>query len=865
MAMNKKSSIPPPLAEKILKGMNRSGEEYAFLGDLNEEYSSLFKNKGRMAARSWYWGQVLAGVPAFFKDSIAWSFHMFKNYLVITWRNVKRNKGFSFINIAGLVVGMAACLLILLWVKDELSFNRFHENIDNIYLAVSERIGHRGDFYGESPVPLGNALRKDFSEISKVVRFQFRRDVIARREEKIFNDWKGAYVDPDVFEAFTFPFVKGNAESALLNPDGVVLTQTAAQKLFSEANPVGRMMEIEGKLVEVTGILRDIPKNSDIQVDYFRPFLSMEEIAKFKRFIWNWFACDTYVVLKKGTDPASVNPKISGLLNANRPWTKDPLEVSLFPFKNLHLHGFAGGGPIQYIYIFTAVALMILLIACINFINLSTARSAKRAKEVGLRKIVGSERLQLIKQFFLESTFFAVVSAVLAVILAWLGMPLFNNLAKKQLRLDPSDAGMIFGLVGMVIMTGIAAGLYPALVLSSFQPGDVLKGNLLLGKGRTRGASSRGARFRQGLVITQFVLSTGLMVCALLVSKQLNYMRTADMGFDKDNLVRIAIPEKYKEKWEILKAGLSQSSHIAGVTAHSSLGHGAGIDWDNASADKEYLGDNTVFQMVDFDYISTHKMEIAAGRDFSREFPSDVKSAYLINEEAVKIWGFKDPVDKRFALIGAPGKVVGVYKNQHFGLRDDVMPCVLYLRPLTDWDGFQYLTARLKADHVPEALEDIKKTWKAQIADIPIDYHFVDEMIDALYQSEERLSGLIHVFTLLAVAISCLGLLAMASHTAQRKTKEIGVRKALGASVFQIIVLMTREIVRWVWIANMISWPIAFFIMRSWLNGYPYRIKIGLESFMISGLAALFFAILTVIYQAVKSASANPVNSLRYE
>ncbi len=856
---------PPHLAEKILCRMRKNGEEFSFMGDMTEEYYFLYKKKGKKVALFWYWRQILINFPAFLKDSIYWSFTMLKNYLVLTLRNIKRNKGFSFINITGLAVGMAACLLILLWVRDELSFNRFHENIDNIYLAVSERVNYHGEFFDSTPVPLAEPLGTDFPEIARVVRFQFRNEIIARYGEKIFNDWQGAYADPDVFRVFTFPFLKGNADSAFENVGSIVLTESASEKLFAGIDPVGQMMEIEGDLVEVTGILRDIPKNSDIQVDYFRPFQSMKEITEFRRFIWNWFACKTYVLLKDGTDPAVVNPKIADLLNTNRPWSKDPLEVSLFPLKDMHLHAFAGGGPIKYIYIFIIVAVMIMLIACINFMNLSTARSAKRAKEVGLRKVVGSIRLQLIEQFFLESTFFTVLSAIIAVFLTMICMPLFNQLAGKHLRLGLSDTGLILGLAGLVIFTGIVAGSYPALVLSSFRPVDILKGNLLLQKKSYRRGLLTGARLRRGLVITQFVLSIGLIICALLVFEQLDYMRNADMGFDKDNLVRISVPEKYKEKWETLKTALTQCSNIAGVTANSSLSHGGRIDWDNATGDMQYLGTNTLYQMVDFDYIDTFGMEIVEGRNFSREFPSDVERAYLINEEAVKMWDFKDPVDKRFALNAAEGTVIGVYKNQHFGLKHYVMPCVLYLTSKTDWDRYNYLTARLKADHIPEALEDIKRTWKAHIADIPIEYRFVDDIIDELYRSEERLSGLVNAFTILAIVISCLGLFGMASFMAQQKTKEIGIRKILGASVSRVVMLLTREFARWVLIANIVAWPIAFYAMKSWLNDYPYRIKIGIEVFVISGLAALTIALLTVIYQAVKAALTNPTDSLRYE
>jgi putative ABC transport system permease protein len=863
--MKKKSGDPPQLAENILRRMRKNGEEFSFLGDMNEEFFFLRKTKGSRAARSWYWGQVFINLPTFLKDSIYWSYQMFKNYLIIIWRNIKRNKGFSFINITGLAVGMAACLIILLWVRDELSYNRFHANINSIYLAVSERVNHRGDFFKSSPVPLAESLRSDFPEIAKVVRFQFRSDMTARYGKKIFNDWQGAFADPEVFAVFTFPFLKRNADSAFENVDSIVLTRSASERLFGGIDSVGQMMELGRDLVEVTGILEDIPKNSDIQVDYFRPFQSMREITEYHNFIWNWFACNTYVQLKEGIDPVTVNPKIAGLLNTNRPWSTDPLESSLFPLADLHLHALGGGGPIKYIYVFTVVAVLILLIACINFMNLSTAKSAKRAKEVGLRKVVGSKRMQLVKQFFMESLFFSFLSALIAVLLAKLSMPLFNQFVGKQLSLVLLDAGSILGLAAIAIFTGILAGSYPALVLSSFRPVDVLKGNLLPRKKSQRKSFMSGARFRQALVITQFITSIGLILCALIVFRQLDYLRNADMGFDKDNLVRISIPENYDGKWESLKTALVQSANIEGVTATSTLSHGGRIDWDGASGDMQYLGTNTDYRMVDFDYIDTHKMEIVAGRNFSREFPSDFNSAYLVNEEAIKAWDFQDPVGKRFSLNGSEGTIIGVYKNQHFGLRYEVKPSVLYLTSKTDWDRHNYLITRLKANHIPDALENIKDTWHMQIADLPAEFHFVDEMIDELYRSEERLSGLVSAFTLLAIIISCLGLFGMASFIGQQRTREIGIRKVLGASVSRIILLLTGEFAKWVLIANIVAWPVAFYAMRSWLNDYPYRVKIGIDVFIISGLVALAIALTTVIYQAIKSAVSNPADSLKYE
>jgi predicted permease len=856
---------PPRLTEKILRLMRNGGEEFSFLGDLNEEFTLLCRRRGTRYARAWYRAQLLVNLPPFLKDSIHWSMHMFRNYLLITLRNIRRNKIFSLINITGLAVGMAACLLILLWVRDELSFNTFHEQADDIYLVVGERTNHRGDFFESTPVPLAECLRNDYPEIAQVVRFQFRGGMMARHGGKVFTDWQGAYVDPEMFDVFTFPLQRGSQATALAEVNSVVLTEEAARKMFSDQDPVGRMLEIEGDLVEVTGVLQTIPGNSDIRADYFRPFRSMKEITKFQHFIWNWFACRTYVLLRKGTDPATVNARIADLLNSNRPWSKDPLEVSLFPFGDQHLHAVGGGGPIKYVYIFSVVAGLIILIACINFMNLSTARSAKRAREVGLRKVVGSKRSQLVKQFFLESMIFTALAGFIAIGLAWAAMPLFNELAGKQLQLAILDAELLLGLAAVALFTGFVAGSYPALVLSAFRPIEVLKGTPSLQRRRFRGASPTGARFRRGLVMTQFVLSIGLFACALIVFKQLDFMRHADMGFDKDNLVLVSVPGEHQEKWKVLKNDLARSPNITGVTAASALSHGGTLDWDNAAGDMQYLGTNTDYRLVDYDYIDTHDMRITAGRNFSREFPSDRERAYLINEEAVRQWDFSDPVGRRLVLNGAEGTVIGVYQNQHLGLKHMVKPTVFYLTSKTDWDRYNYLAVRLKAGRIPAALADIRSTWRVHIADLPLEYHFVDEIIDKLYHSEARLSGLINSFTLLAIFISGLGLFGMASFLAQQKTREIGIRKVLGASAPRVVFLLTREFVKWVLLANIVAWPAAYYAMRSWLEDYPYRIDIGFDVFVIAGLIALTIAVLTVLSQSVKAALANPVDSLKYE
>ena len=866
--MDTQDNKPPKLGHWLLRRMVVGEMRDRVLADFEEIYASVVREHGTLVAMKWFIMQMIKSIPSFILDSIYWRMAMLSNYLKSGLRHMQKHKGHAFINVVGLSIGLACTIFILLWVQDEFSYDRFHEHAGHIYRIASVETSH-DRYMSQSPAPLAAVLKNDVPEIEAVVRFISRRRLIARYQEKVFNDWEGMWVDPSVFQVFTFPLIKGDSQTALNELNSIVLTEKTARRCFGDEDPMGKMMEVEGEPVKVTGIARDVPLNSEIRFDYLRPFESLKELTEYRHFIWNWFACHTYVLLNENTIVNQVNEKIADLLMTNRPWIKNPMKSFLESLTRIHLYDLDGGGPIRYVIIFTLIAFFILLIACINFMNLSTAQSARRAKEIGLRKVVGSDRFQIVKQFFSESILMTFISVLIAMILVMLFLPWFNHLSGKQLSTQSWNGSMILGLVAITLIAGFISGSYPALILSSFQPVSVLRGSFFFKSASKEGGSKSGALFRKVLVITQFTLSIALMVCTTLIHKQLHYMRTSDLGFDKENLVYIPIPDDLKDRYQILKNELSQNSTVSGITGYGRTGRGGRVEWEGMPNDEEYmelLSNEVTYYVVDHDFLQTNGMTLIEGRNFSMKFPSDVEKAYLVNEEAIRRWDLESPLEKSFALNENDGTIIGIYENFHFsGLRDRIYPEVLYLKPTTPWDDYSYFLVRLQPSQVSEGLATLRSVWKKYSPKTPLEYHFVDEMIDREYRFEERLSGLFNAFTFLAIFISCLGLFGLASFMAEKRTKEIGVRKVLGASVPSIIKLLSKEFSKWVLLANVISWPIAYYAMQKWLQDYPYRTRIALWIFPIAGLSALVIALLTVSYRAIRAARSNPIEALKYE
>jgi ABC-type antimicrobial peptide transport system permease subunit len=785
---------------------------------------------------------------------------MFKNYLKIALRNIKRHKGYSFINIVGLAIGMACCILILLWVQDELSYDRFHENADDIYRVIQDiNFTDHSTTWAITQGPLGPSLKEDYPEIINAVRIT-GRELRLTYDEKSYDEGAGM-ADGSIFEMFTFPLIKGDPATALSDPFSIILTEEMAAKYFGDEDPIGKIIKADNKWdFQVTGVMKNVPLNSHLQFDFLIPFIFGREL-NYTVDRWGNSQFRTYVQLQKGVPAQEVIQKISGHL-FEKPTIEKDARLNLQALTRIHLFSNyeydSAHGDIMYVTLFSIIAFFILLIACINFMNLATARSGNRAKEVGMRKVAGAHKTDIIKQFYGESILLAFIALLFAVAFVWLLLPVFNNLAAKELSMNLSgNLSILLGLLGIAMLTGIIAGSYPALFLSAFQPVMVLKGSRLSG--------SKGSLFRKILVVFQFSLTILLIVCTAGVYNQINYIQNRKLGYDKEHMIYFGMRGDMRTQFDAVKNELLQNPNILGVTATSNVPtYGYTFSnslwrWEGQSPDEEILM-RAVF--IDVDYFKTFGMEIAEGRSFSREFPTDATEAIMVNEEAVKAMGMESPIGKRLSIQDNNFNIIGVVKNYHFrSLRQKIDPLILIYNP----GNSRALFARLKSENIPQTIGYIENLWKKFAPGYPFNFRFLDEALDRMYRSEQRIGTLFQYFSFLAILISCLGLLGLASFMAEKRTKEIGIRKVLGASTSNITLLLSKEFTKWVLIANVIAWPIAYFAVSKWLQGYVYKANIALWSFILSGVLALFIALITVSYQSIKAALANPIDSLRYE
>jgi ABC-type antimicrobial peptide transport system permease subunit len=788
---------------------------------------------------------------------------MFKNYVKTALRAIKRHKGYSFINIFGLAIGMACCILILVWVQDELSYDRFHANGDDIYRIIKEEYTEgETQWSALTSPPLAHTIKQDFSEILLSTRFGNWGRRVVQYQDKRVNEDKFEHASQDFFKIFSFDFISGDPKSAFSDPYSVVLTQDTATRYFGTEDPIGKVLTVENIYdVKVTGIIQNIPENSTLQFDFLSPFPLLKEfIGENNMQNWNFNSFMTFVQLTEHTNVLGMSQTVAGYLDKFVP--EEDYKLVLQPFKKIHLssyvlHDFSGVGDMKYVYIFSVLALFVLIIACINFMNLATARSSRRALEVGIRKVSGAKRTDLIKQFFGEAIFLSFISLILAIFLVEILLPSFNRLSGKNLGLDFSgNISIYLGLLAITIVSGIFSGMYPALFLSSFQPVKVLKGTLRTG--------SRGGLFRKVLVVTQFSLSIFLIIATMVIFRQLNYIRSIDMGYDRDHIIHMTMVGDSNEKYETLKQELGKGQNVLAISASFALPTGnfnspGSPDWEGRPVDKEvYMN----VDFVDFGYFETLGIEMAEGRSFSRDFATDAEQAYIVNEELVKQMGMEAPVGKRFAFWEQWGTIVGVAKNFHFqSIHNKINPISFKLNP--GW--LRYIYIRIKPDDIPATIGFMKKIWNGIVPDYPFEYHFLDESFEELYKSEQQMSAITNYFTILGIFIACLGLFGLAAFMAERRTKEIGIRKVLGASVPKLIYLLSSEFAKWVLVANIIAWPIAYFVAHRWLQNFAYRTNIHAGMFFLAASISLFIALATVSFKAFKTATANPADSLRYE
>jgi putative ABC transport system permease protein len=795
---------------------------------------------------------------------------MIKNYIKIAFRNLWRHKSFSLINIIGLAVGMTACFLIFIYVKFELSYDKFNQNFDQIYrLNTDIKSPQEVLHWSSASAPMGPALQQDYPEDVKENVRVFQSGFLMVNGDKKFQENNIGFSDPSLFRIFTFPFIKGDPNTALSAPFDVVLTESMAKKYFDSNDIIGKSLLMDGKHpLIITGVIKDVPLNSHFNFDMMISASTMEKLKMINMQEWGNFSNFTYLLLPKGFDAAKLQAKLPGFIY--RHITDDQrnhgYNYTLFiePLKEVYMDNFRGAevnGSITNVYTFSIVAIFILLIACINFVNLTTARASERAKEVGIRKVVGAFKNQLAIQFLGESVIISLVAFVFAFAMSFLLLPLFNELAGKTVSESIFDHGYIFILFGISLSIGLLAGIYPSFVLTSFSITSVLKGRF--------STSIRGIFLRKGLVVVQFTISIVLIVGTIIVYNQLNYMRNQSLGFNKDQMVVIDFSgdSVIQSQARPIKNELQQVNGVISVSGSSNTpGNGNPVGYsqvENHSGSMQSM--NLNLYDIDYDFIQQYGLKLLAGRGFSTAFTSDSTKAFVINETAAKSLGYLRPdeaIGKRFSQWGRTGQIVGVVKDFHFqSLQENIKEMDLRINP----HNINVFTVKIKGENIQNTIDALKSKWKTLAPQRPFSYSFLDDNFNKQYVNEDRFGKMFMYFAFLAIMISCLGLLGLASYSTLQRTREIGIRKVLGASVPGIVNMLSKEFLQLVIISALIAFPIAWIGMHSWLKDFAYRIDIGWWVFAVAGILACFIAIVTISFQAIRAAVANPVLSLRSE
>jgi putative ABC transport system permease protein len=836
-------------SEWILYHLLEEEEREFVFGDLREMFGEAERSSGKIRANIWYWGQIVRSIRSFLSNQICWRIIMFENYMKSAFRSMRRHSGYTLINILGLAIGMACCILIFLWARNELSYDRFHEKADDIYLLTVSR-GDRT--WGTSPWALIPTLKKDFPDILKGSWFG-TVPLLTNYEQKTFFE-KAAMVGDEFLDIFTFPMVRGNPDSALDNPNSVVLTRDAAARYFGSEDPIGKVIRLESKIdLAVTGVIENLPRNSHMDFDLLMSPVPI--VGEPRTQTWS-MDVSSYVLLQGQADPAEVEKKIHETIIKYDKRTSFKHYVGLFPMKKIHLYALSGTDPIVYVYVFCAIALIVLVIACVNFMNLATARSSVRINEIGIRKVCGGERRDLIKQFLGESMGLALVSMIVAVALVYLLLPGFNSLSARQLEFNILHNGILLaGLVLFALLVGIAAGSYPALYLSSFPPNQVLKSTFRARSGKNG--------LRRILVLSQFSASVLLIIATATIYKQMQYIRSADLGFNRDQVLVVRTRQQLRQKYDVIKERLLVNPNVLHVSAASSIplniDSNNPVYWEGRSPESY---ERMNFVCVDYDYFETFNMEMKFGRSFSREYPTDQQN-YIINEAALKLTGYEDPVGRMFSMWEAEGTIVGVVKDFHgTSLHNDIRPIVFVMYKNLP---YIYWFIKVRGSGLAESIAFVKETVNDVVPNYPVEPEFLDEQFQRQYLNEKRLGNILRYLAGLAIFISCLGLSGLAAFIAARRSREVAIRKVLGASIWSVMRTLSREFVLLVLAANVIAWPLGFIVMSRWMRNFSYHTGIGPGVFIAAGTAALVIALLTVSYHTFRAATSNPADRLRNE
>ncbi len=804
---------------------------------------------------------------------------MLKNYLKITTRNLTKNKLFSIVNILGLTIGITCFILIGLFVLDELTYDSFNTKSGRIFRLNSYyKVGDNRFNLANSPMPLANALKLECPEIEKTARVLPGNNIYVKKDNEYIKEESFFYADSSLFDIFTIEFLRGNPKTALTQPNSVVITTITAEKYFSSENPIGKRITLSnGMEFLITGVVKPVPKNSHFEFDFIASLNSLPESSK-----TNWFGqfVHTYVLTNKGVTAKELNKKIYSVAEKHLgPIIKSAFGVSykeflnngndfsfaFVPLRDIHLYSkvfneLKEAGDINTVYLFSAIAIFILIIASINFINLATARSTKRANEIGVRKVLGSNKTQLIKQFLSESVLLCFIAVIISVMFVELVLPYFNNLTGKELSLNLS--GNVFVIPGLIFLTlalGIAAGLYPSLLLASFKPVLVLKSKAII--------NSKKGGLRKSLVIFQFATSVVLFVGTFVIYNQMQYIKNKNLGFNKDQVLVIKNINDLGTKQFTFADAIKENVNV--IDASLSLGL---PDYNLTANIYKKKGESNPYTLVtlpvDYNYLSTYKLKMKEGRYFSKNISTDTLSI-ILNEAAVKKLDFKNPINSELLTsLGnennvSPLKIIGIVKDFHIQtLKDEIRPAALILLNTPEAN---FLSVKISSNSIQKTIKYLSNKWKEFGQIKPMEYSFFDDNFNELYQSEIQSEKVFTIFAILAVIIACLGLFGLTAFTAEQRKKEIGIRKVLGATITNIVAMLSKEFLLLIVVANVIAWPVSYYLMHKWLEDFAYKTEIGIGVFLISGLAVLVIALITISFQAINAAVSNPVNSLRHE
>lgn len=838
--------------------------------DLEYRFVEDQKKKGFLRAKIQNTFQFFIIIVPLLIDSIFGGLAMLKNYIKTAFRNIKRHKGYSFINIFGLATGMTVCLLMLMYVINEISYDDFHEKGDRIYRINMDwgKEGSRMKFAGTMPA-VAPALNAEIPEVEVAARVKFNDEMIILnlQNEKI-KESRIFHADPEVFDIFSWKILKGDEASALKDPFSIVISQKIAKKYFDNDEPIGQTLNIDDHLYKVTGLLKDLPANTHLPCEILISYSTILSLGEYPEQPWTQWGDDlTYFVLRKNTLFDSVKDKLDVLLNQNTgKWFTDKMDLVLQPLSEIHWDTESRGdvgakGNIVYVYLFLSAAILVLIIACFNFMNLSTSRYLDRMNEIGVRKVVGANRTQLIKQFLTESLLVATISMICGIVLFNILNSSLYSYLDASLVSSSSHFQYLNGMVVlMIIIVGLMAGSYPAWFMSKFHPVDIMKKSIMKG--------SVKSSFRNVLVVLQFAISIILILGTIIVYQQIAFMKNTDLGFDKEDVVLSYLPftnPRAKEKYPVLKNEFLKHQSVREVTAVYTV---PGINSQyNMSVRKKGAGNEESMTIqalpADFGFVKSMGLEIVAGRDFSEEYALDDRESAILNEMAVKMFGFESPINEKLLVPGNKEvTVIGVVKDFHVkSLHSKISPMMIYIDP----KFFLLMATKIQPENPEATLAYLENVWKTVLGEEEFNYRYMKDAYFSFYDAEEKTGKLLSIFTGLALFISCLGLFGLASFLTSKRVKEIGIRKVLGATVRGIAVLYSKEFTKWVLISNIIAWPVAYYLISMWLKNFAYKIELTPLPFVISGAAALLIALITVSYHAVKAATANPVDSLRSE